>query len=103
MLQTVIPSDYIQGGQVIFTPGGPDEITTQLQVQDDTTLEANEILLLTLLPTHAANASGARIGVRSEARVTIINDDSKPLTTILLVNHFLCYSSGPGHVSTTAC
>ena len=73
----VVPSDYIQGGQVIFTPGGPDEITTQLQVQDDTTLEANEILLLTLSPTPTATRRGARIGARNEARVTIINDDSK--------------------------
>ena len=78
MLQTVVPSDYIQDEQVIFTPGGPDEIMAQLQVEDDTTLEANEILLLTLSPTPAANASGARIGARNEARVTIINDDSKP-------------------------
>ena len=66
-----------QSGQITFTPGGPDEITTQLQVEDDSTLEANETLLLTLSLTPAAVERGVRIGTRNESRVTIINDDGK--------------------------
>ena len=76
-VQIVVPSDYTLGGQVIFTPGGPDELTAQLQVQDDTTLEADETLLLTLSLNRAAMESGGRIGARNESRLTIINDDSK--------------------------
>lgn len=78
LLQTIAPSDYDpQGVQVIFTPGGPDEMTIQLQVNDDTTLEADEILLLSLSLAPAAMESGGRLGPRNEARVTIVNDDSK--------------------------
>lgn len=62
---------------MIFTPGGPDEMTIQLQVNDDTTLEADEILLLSLSLAPAAMESGGRLGPRNEARVTIVNDDSK--------------------------
>ena len=60
-----------------FVPGGPDEITLQLQVNNDSTFENNETILLTFLLTFAAIDSGARIGARNESRVTIINDDSK--------------------------
>lgn len=69
--------DYTQGGQVTFTPGSPDEITAEMQVQDDSTLEANETLLLTLSLTPTARERGGRIGARDQSRVTIIDDDSK--------------------------
>ena len=73
-----------------------------MQVQDDTTLETDETLLLTLSLNHAAMESGGRIGARNESRLTIINDDSK-INPILIVKHFLCYSSGPSQVSTKCC
>ena len=61
-----------------FVPGGPDEITISLSVNEDRDFENNETLLLTFLPlAPAAISSGARIGARNESRVTIINDDSK--------------------------
>ena len=60
-----------------FVPGGPDEITLQLQINKDSRFENNETILLTFLLTPAAIDSGARIGARNESRVTIINDDSK--------------------------
>ena len=75
LLQTIAPSDYDpQDVQVIFTPGGPNEMTIQLQVNNDATLEANEILLLSLSLSPAAVESGGRLGPRNK---TIINDDSK--------------------------
>ena len=73
----VVPCDYNQGGQVTFTSGGPNETTTQLHVQDDSTLEANETLLLTISLTPTARERGGRIGARDQSRVTIIDDDSK--------------------------
>ena len=61
-----------------FVPGGPDRIAIPLRVREDSNFENNETFLLTFLPlTPAAIDSGARIGVRNESRVTIINDDSK--------------------------
>ena len=48
-----------------------------MQVQDDTTLETDETLLLTLSLNRAAMESGGQIGARNESRLTIINDDSK--------------------------
>ena len=60
-----------------FVLGGPDEITLQLQVNNDSTFENNETILLTFLLTPESIDSGARIGARNESRVTIINDDSK--------------------------
>ena len=62
-----------------FVPGGPDEITTQLRVQEDSIFENNETFLLTFFLTPTAIDSGARIGARNESQVTIINDDSKIL------------------------
>ena len=52
-------------------------MTTQLQVQDDRTLERNETLLLTLSLNRVTIERGGRIGARNESRLTVINDDSK--------------------------
>ena len=60
-----------------FVSGGPDEITLQLRVNNDSTFENNETILLTFLLTPTAIDSGAQIGIKNESRVTIINDDSK--------------------------
>ena len=60
-----------------FTPGGPSEITSQLLVRNDTSLEANETILLALSLNPAAMESGARLGARNQSIVTVINDDGK--------------------------
>ena len=73
----IVISDYEEAGQITLVPGGPDEITTQLQVNADRIFENDETLLLSFSLTPAAIDSGARIGARNESRVTIINDDSK--------------------------
>ena len=73
----------------MLIPGGPDEITIQLEVQEDTTFERNETLLLTFFLTPAAIGSGARIGVRNESQVTIINDDSKIHCYSLAISYIL--------------
>lgn len=64
-------------GEIVFTPGGPNEETVQLSVDADQLLEFNETYLLRLQLPDASIAVGAQIGKRNEARVTIINDDSK--------------------------
>ena len=74
---TIVVSDFEQAGQITLVPGGPDEITTQLQVEADRTFENDETFLLSFSLAPAAVDSGARIGARNESRVTIINDDSK--------------------------
>ena len=61
----------------MLIPGGPDEITVQLEVREDTVFERNETLLLTFFLAPTAIDNGARIGARNESQVTIINDDSK--------------------------
>ena len=71
-----------------FIPGGPDEITLQLRVNNDSTFENNETILLTFLLTPTAIDSGAHIGARNESRVTIINDDSK-------LHHYNVVVTGP--------
>ena len=74
---STVSSDYNQTGQITIIPGGPDEITTQMEVIEDRILEANETFLLTLSLTPAARDTGAYVGVRNESQITIINDDSK--------------------------
>ena len=80
----VVPSDYSSAllGIVIFTPGGPNEITTQLRVQSDDRLEDDETVPLMLELSSAAVTTGGQIGLRSEAVLTILNDDGK--TTMFL-------------------
>ena len=75
----IVRFDYSQAstGRITFTPDGPNERTIQLSVDTDQLLELNETYLLRLnLPTASVNA-GAQIGTINQARVTIINDDSK--------------------------
>ena len=75
----IVRSDYSQvvAGKVTFTPGGPNEQTVPLSVDEDQFLELNETYLLRLhLPDTSINA-GAKIGTIDKAQVTIINDDSK--------------------------
>jgi len=62
---------------VRFSPGDPDEKVVQITVISDTVLEVNETYSLRLELSEVANRSGAQIGERSQAQVTIINDDSK--------------------------
>lgn len=60
-----------------FTPGGPNEETTQLRVLRDSILELNETYTLALQLTPASVAAGAQLGLKNQAKVTIINDDGK--------------------------
>ena len=73
------PSDFNRNaaGQVTFTPGGPNEITTQLSVRDDRTLELNETFTLRLALPPASITAGGQLGLKNAAEVTIINDDCK--------------------------
>ena len=83
----LVPSDYDQAiaGTVTFTPGGPDEITTQLRVLNDDRLEFDETVILTLRLSSAAITAGGQLGLRSQAELIILNDDSKT-TMYLKVN-----------------
>ena len=63
--------------RVTFTPGGPTEVTIQLTVKNDTILEFDETFPIILRLTRAAVLAGGQLGLRREAEVTIINDDSK--------------------------
>ena len=76
---TIVRFDYSQAsiGNVIFTPEGPNEQTVQLSVDEDQFLEFNETYLLRLDLPEASITAGAQIGSNNQARVTIINDDSK--------------------------
>ena len=60
-----------------FTPGGPTEATTQLRVSNDDRLEVDETFPLILELSAAAITAGGHLGLRREAEVTIIDDDSK--------------------------
>ena len=64
-------------GTVTFTPGGPTEVTTQLRVLNDDRLQFDETFPLILQLTPVAVTAGGQLGLRREAEVTIINDDSK--------------------------
>ena len=85
----------------MITPDSPDEIVTELEVQDDNFLENNETFTLELSLNQAAMDSGARFGTRNTAQVTIINDDGKINHITRLWIEFKCffhYSSGPSYV-----
>ena len=79
ILCIIVRSDYSQAsvGNVIFAPGGPNEQTVQLSVVEDELLELNETYLLRLDLPEASIVAGAQIGKNNQARVIIINDDSK--------------------------
>ena len=64
-------------GSITFTPDGPNERTVQLSVDADQLLELNETYLLRLDLPAASITAGVQIGTIYQARVTIINDDSK--------------------------
>lgn len=74
-----MPNDFNEGatGQVTFTPGGPNRITTQLRVLNDQTLEFDEMFLLKLSLPSASVTAGGQLGLKNTAEVTIINDDCK--------------------------
>ena len=75
----IVPSDYGRdvAGTVTFIPGGPTEVTTQLRILNDDRLEFDETFPIILQLTPAAITAGGQLGLRREAEVTIINDDSK--------------------------
>ena len=89
----IVRSDYSLAsvGKVVFTAGGPDEQTIQLSVDEDDFLELNETYLLELNLTVASIAAGARIGAINQARVTIINDDSKICNICTLIMLYVFY------------
>ena len=68
-----------------FTPGGPAQVTTQLSVLNDDRLEFDETVPLRLQLTAAAITAGGQLGLRREAELTIINDDSKNAMCFLSV------------------
>ena len=72
-----------------FTPGGPTEVTTQLRVLNDDRLEFDETFPLILQLTPAAVTAGGQLGLRREAEVTIINDDSKNTSVTDCINIIL--------------
>ena len=69
--------DYIYGGQVTFTSGGPNEVTTQLKVWRDQILELNKTHTLRLQLSSASAASGIQLGLKNVTQVTVIDDDCK--------------------------
>jgi len=75
---TVAGNDYaLQSELAVFTPGGPDEVVVMLSVRKDAILEANETYTLLLALTSLSQVADVQIGRRHQAKVTIINDDSK--------------------------
>ena len=73
----IVTSDYIHGGQVIFTSGGPNKVTTQLKVWKDQILEFNKTYMLRLQLSSVSAAAGVQLGPNNVTQVTVIDDDCK--------------------------
>ena len=89
----IVRFDYSQAsvGNVIFTPEGPNEQTVQLSVVEDELLELNETYLLRLDLPEASITAGAQIGRNNQARVTIINDDSKIFNLACIIVFYITH------------
>ena len=71
----IVTSDYIHGGQVTFTSGGPNEVTAQLKVWRDQILEFNKTYMLRLQLSSVSAAAGVQLGPNNVTQVTVIDDD----------------------------
>lgn len=68
----VTPADYsLVSNVVTFVPGGPQEVSLNLQVSDDTDIESDEHVDFRLL-----DASGVAFGVHTEHRLIILDNES---------------------------
>uniref|UniRef100_A0A7C1FGT9 Glycosyl hydrolase family protein n=1 Tax=Caldilinea aerophila TaxID=133453 RepID=A0A7C1FGT9_9CHLR len=75
--------DYQAVNTTLTFPAGVTERTVVLQITDDNDDEGNETVVFTL-----SNPAGAQLGARSQATVTIVDNDALPPEKLVLLDDF---------------